>query len=110
MEEVKFEIGMQGAPRVSHTYIAKQADGIVAFFLEMHSKRCEIVCMGSDADGTPIVDIEAGEHGLHLDESKPKDSFTEVRFPDLKGWSVHSTGSGRYTIAICMIRNIDNGD
>ena len=109
IEEVKFEISMQGAPRMSHTYIAKQADGIVAFYLEMHSKRCEIVAMGSDADETPVIDISAGDHGLHLDESKPKDAITEVRFPDFKGWSIHSTSSGRYTIAICMIRNVDNG-
>ncbi|MBU9534604.1 hypothetical protein KTE49_29665 [Burkholderia multivorans] len=110
MKEIRFEISMQGAARVSHTYIARQAKGIVAFYLEMHSKRCEIIAMGSDADGTPVIDIEAGEYASHLDESNPKDSLTEIRFPDFKGWSVHSTASGRYTIAICMIRNMGHGD
>lgn len=103
--EVKLDISHQGAPVVNHAYIVAAAENVVALHIDLRSKRCEIWATGSDGDDVPTIDVFAGEHAMHLDETKKRDEPTEIRFPEYAGWNAHSASSGRYTVSVCLTRN-----
>ena len=104
---VELEISHQGAPIVNHTHMVRAASDVIAFHIDMQSKRCNVTCAGSDADNVPVVMISANEYSSNLDGTKNRNEMTEVRFPQYPGWSVHSTGSGRYTISVCLTKNLE---
>jgi hypothetical protein len=95
---------MQGAPVVNEAFIYKRSPEIVLIDVALHSKSCEIAAVGSNGD-VPIVDIQANEHTLHVDESKERGAITEIRFDDFDGWSVYSANTSRYTLRVCLTKN-----
>lgn len=100
--EVKFLIPVQGAPTVNGAWLLAKGEDVIAIEMDLHSKYCEVMATGGSEDG-PCIWLEANEHSLHLDESKSRDAFTEVVFPEYKGWNVWGYSTGRYTVAICLV-------
>ena len=105
IKEVKLHIKEHGAVRVNHAYIHCEAPEIACIYMDLHSKRvCEPMIGGSD-DGPPALYFHAGDDGIKLDESKPRDSLTVVEFPEYPGWSVFACdGPARYTVALTLVK------
>ena len=103
-KEVAIRVTEQGAVRVNAAHLHRAGNGIAAVYVDLHSKRAGLAWTGNGHDEAPSVTLEANEHTLHLDETKPRESTTTFEFPEYVGWRVFATdGPGRYTLAVCLI-------
>jgi len=102
-------IKQQGAPITSDNcaWIYEKGLRIAALFISMTSKYVNIggISGGSGNDDGPGIMIDANERSLHLDESKNRDEFTFITFPKFKNWSIIATGTGRYDLYICLVKD-----
>lgn len=99
-KDVRIEV-QEGAPLVNHAWL--HAKNMVAIYIDMRSKRCDVLTTGSDC-GIPMVMLWAGDDALHLDETKPRNMPTVISFPDYRGWDVFSAECSRYTLSVCLIK------
>ena len=94
----------QGAVRVNTAYVHREAPGIVCIYVDLHSKRVEPPMVVDSNDQAPVLYFTAGEHALHLDDSKPRDSMTIVELPEYLGWRVFACdGPARYTLSVVLV-------
>lgn len=93
----------QGAMVINHGYIYEHSENICAIAIDMKSKRGEVIGDGMD-NGIPSVIIGANEESLKLHKTKPKDSMTEIEFPNHKGFTVWSAQISKYTIRVCLVK------
>lgn len=91
----------RGAVSVNEAHIHREGPGVVAIYLDLNSKRADILCTGSN--GFPSVTLGANNETLHLDETKDPESLTEVEFTGYPGWRVFSADLARYTLAVCLV-------
>jgi hypothetical protein len=101
---VTLDIVSQGAPVVNDGYIHAAGADIVAIYIDLKSKRCEVVATGG-GDGIPSVWVGANEESLHLNQDADRASMTEIAFPEYDGWDVFSATCSRYTLAVCLTRS-----
>jgi hypothetical protein len=98
----KHEIVTQGAVRVNQGHVFIKHDDIVCVYIDLHSKRASV---NSTSSGSiPCVHLEAVEETLHVDESKPRELLTVLKFPEYAGWDIFSAKVSRYTLSICLIK------
>ena len=103
-QDVAIRITEQGCVRVNAAHLHRAGNGIVAVYVDLHSKRAVLSYTGSGYEDPPSVTLEADENTLHLDESKPRESTTTFDFPEYPGWRVFAAdGPGRYTLAVCLV-------
>src|SRR3990170_4797740 len=103
LKEVALRITEQGAVRVNAAHLHRASEGIAAVYVDLHSKRAALVCTGGGDGEVPSVTLEADEHTLHVDETKPRESLTTIEFADYVDWRVFAADTGRYTLAVCLI-------
>lgn len=100
----KIHIAQQGAIRVNAAQLYKERDEVVCIYVDLHSKRAEFIGSREGDDTAPSVYLGANEETLYLDESFPRESWTEIRFSDYIGWRIFATeGPSRYTLAVCLV-------
>lgn len=100
---VRIEVVIQGAPVVNHASLHFRGDNIAAIAIDLRSKYCEISGAGG-MDNLPTLGIAASERSLLLDESQPRDTETELAFPEFEGWQIWSAECSRYTAKVCLVR------
>lgn len=104
VDEVELDITTQGACEVDHSYMMASADNIVAFAIDMKTKRGEILATCAGSEGPGII-IGPNEDSLYLHPNKASDSLTEIHFPEYEdGWTVWASDYSRYTITVCLIK------
>lgn len=102
--ELEIKINQQGAPRVNAGAVYRSGADVVALEIDLHSKYCEVVATGGS--NAPQIFIGTNESSLHLDETKDRNESTAIEFPQFVGWSVWATTIGRYTLAVCLTRDM----
>ena len=103
-KNVTLRVSEQGAVRVNAAHVHREATGIVCIYVDLHSKRIETPMAGGGDNEPPCLYFTAGEHALHLDESKPRDSMTIVEFPEYVDWRVFACdGPARYTLGVVLV-------
>jgi len=102
LEQIKLEI-TPGEIIVNHGVYFKKTPEIILVHIDMSSKYVICDSSGSD-DEVPLIFLDADKNTLHTDK-KYKGEFTQVKFPEMKGWNIFSYNScGRYSIAITFVK------
>ena len=91
---VNFKILFQGDVKMSHDfgYMAVGNEDCVCFYIDPEG-RAEIEASSSDVNDCPTIYLAREDSTL----------YTELVFPDHKGWQFHSGGSGK-SIAVALVR------
>lgn len=98
------KVTRQGAMRVNAASIVRRGPQVLAVELDMRSKHGHFsYTITSEKEG-PTIGIDAVEESIHLHKRKDKEESTEVMFPTLVGWDVHSCTVTSYTARICFVR------
>lgn len=100
---IKINIIEQGAPNVNEAYIFCHDENMVALYVDMDSKYCEVSGITEDTDGNPAFFIASNEHSLYLSENDPEQE-TFISFPEFNDYTVFSCSAARYTIAVCLVK------
>lgn len=96
------EVTRQGTPRIGGGWFPKfDGDTCKAAVIDLSTKRCQVLCIGSD-DEVPNVTIATTEG---TPDYNSEDKSTEISFPELRGWSVHSVMCARYSLYICLTKD-----
>ena len=103
IQETTIRVAEQGAVRANAAHIYRRSYRIACVYLDLHSKWAVMDCTSSSDDGPPSIFLSADENTLHLDETHPRDKWTEVEFVDFVGWRVFASDSARYTVSVCLV-------
>lgn len=108
-KDVIFRVAQQGAPICNGAVICAEGKDVVAISIDMKSKYCNVDAI---IDSYQIA-IGADEHSLHLKEGidiktpeKYLEALTIVEFPRFKGWEIFCAHIARYTLRVCLIREV----
>jgi hypothetical protein len=93
----------RGAPKINAAYDAVRYKDVVVLDIDLASKYCEVLATGSGTDGLDIF-IQATDESLHLDETKPRDAWTKLSFPEFKGWEIACYTLSKYTLTVCFLK------
>ena len=107
---ITIEVRRQGAPivNVDNAHLHAGGGDCVAIYVDMRSKRCDIVTADADEDGIPTIYLQATDGSLHLDDTKGRDSFTIFALPEFKGWEFFvAEAGGRYTLRLVLTKGKD---
>lgn len=97
------EITKQGSPKIGGGWSSVfDGDTCKAAQIDLATKRCQVLCIGSDGDNVPNLRIVTTEGTPGYTED---DLSTELSFPSLKNWRVHSVMCARYTLYVCFAKN-----
>lgn len=104
---IEVEVSHQGGPMIEDmphsAHIMGFGENACAIAVNMKSKRCGISGVGWDPDGVPTVTLDPeGADNLKVGL---ENELTEIRFPQFKGWSTWCAQGGKYTTAVCLVRN-----
>lgn len=102
-EPVRVDVVSEGAVRVSHGYLYRRGDEIVAVCVDMESKYAECGGFSHADDEPPHVYLDATDDTLHVDADK-SGVATVVAFPEFVGWKVFLTKVARYTLSVILVR------
>ena len=103
-DEVQMNI-TQGAVVVNNAFVVLAHDDVALVCVDMKSKRAVLSSTFSTSGGAVGVSLMADEHTLRLDESKDRESFTDVEFPQFAGWRIFAVdGPARYTMSVVFTR------
>lgn len=108
-EHTKIEVEKRGAPVLTNyetATIIQRGEGIVALYIDLTSKHCELDASFGGNDGSVGICIGTTEHSLHLDETKDKDDLTLITFPEFKGWTFWCGNIARYTCSVCLVKEV----
>jgi hypothetical protein len=110
MKPVKIMVDVQGGPCVNEGWVIAQGDDLAAIEIDLLTKRCVVECTacipyGETGQLIPSVVIGADENTLHIDEDL-RDSPTHIVFPEYAGWRVWAADIARYTLSLCLIREV----
>lgn len=101
-----FTVIQQGAPVINGGCIIERSENLIAIEIDMKSKYCEVgLFTHEDPENVCGLMIGANEDSLNLKEGIDKDTYTEIKFPNFKGFSVFAANLGRYTLSVCLIRD-----
>lgn len=95
-----------GEVLVNHANVEALGLEVIAAYLDLQSKRAEILAICGSSDRGPGLMLRANEETLYIDEAR-KGEATTVYFPSLNGWDVHCAELSRYTAAICFTKRRD---
>lgn len=101
MGQTKITIVEQGAVQVNDAWVRRRGLNVVALDVDLRSKYCEpLMSCGTD------LWVHAGEHSLHLDETKDRHDATRIRFDAFPAdkWDMHAVQISRYTLEIVFVR------
>jgi len=103
-DDFPMRVTEQGAVRVNVSYVERDYGDCLLIYVDLHSKRANLLCIGSGDDCGPSMYLVADENSLHLDETKARDEPTCIEFHHHKGWSVFcANGTARYTFALTLL-------
>ncbi len=108
MKNIKIKVIQQGAPIVNTGWVVESGKNIVALYVDLKSKYCEVSSSFSGSNGDCGVSLKATERSLHLNEEVEKEDFTSIVFSDYKGWDVFAYYLGRYTLNVCLVKPKQN--
>jgi hypothetical protein len=100
------KIKQQGSPIFNSAALLCNHPDVAVIEIDMKSKYCDVELTGSDCckgSSIPLIVIAANDRSLHLHPRKDRNAWTEISFPAFDGFSVMATGSGRYTITVCLV-------
>lgn len=102
-DDIKINIITQGAPDVNCAYAVCRGENIIALYIDMHSKYCDV--SGTTTDNQcPALFITAYLRSLHLKNGVRPDKETYVSLPEFKGYEIFSYSVARYSIAVCLVK------
>ncbi len=104
MTDSPFVISLQGAAQANHGVVY---DGeLIAIYIDLKSKYCKVDTWGSD-DDVPMVMILVSEHTPehHILMGTQADDFTQIDFPDYRGWKVMMADCSKYTLRVVLSRD-----
>ncbi len=78
-------------------YIYQHGEDVIAIGIQTE-KRCELSSTGSD-DGVPLVMLD-------VRNSPPMLPGTTISLPQYKGWNIWSADISKYTVHLCLTRNV----
>ncbi len=107
-EAAKIKILTQGAILISHAYMYQEGENVCAIAVDMRTKRADIFSTGNDENNCPTISIEANECSQPLKKGIDRTMPTEISFPKYKDWNIWSAEVIKYTIHICLVKNIKN--
>ena len=99
LDDIEIIINRVGAPIVNYAYVFKASDDIVCIEVDMKSKYCEVIAIGSNS-----IWIGATANSLHLNEEISRNEATEIIFPTFEDWEIFTAVGERYTIRICFYK------
>lgn len=82
----------------SKPYLVMSGENVVAFYLDVTSIRTNrgyVDASSYTEEDFPTIYITDG--------SDEDDGYTEISFPDHKGWRFHSSSGGK-TLAMCLVK------
>lgn len=95
MTPTPIQITTQGVAVITQAFIRAQSETVAALMGNMQTKDCTVAAIGGD-DGVPMLAISApGYNGQ---------AWTEVIFPEWKGWEVWCAEIARYTLTLCLVK------
>ena len=104
-DEVQMKI-TQGAVVVNIAHVMLAHDDVALVHVDLKSKRAAMSGTFGSSDGAVGVSLMADENTTRLDESKDRDSFTEIEFPQFVGWNIFAVdGPSRYTLSVVFTRD-----
>ena len=100
MRETPIKIMHQGDPVLAHDtgYGVVGNDGVVCFYIDMHTKRCDVTA-SSNGDCGPEIFITMTEASP---DYKEDNDWTIIAFPEFKGFQLHAAMCSRYTISVAL--------
>lgn len=114
MDDIRYTeilVIQQGAIRVEHAYVQMDREDVALIVIDFASKYVEV-----DGDHhttvepggvVPVIEFIAGESTIKLDESKPRDSVTQVALMNYEGWQVFAVERrGRYTVNVALYKQL----
>lgn len=108
--EVELKITEQGPVIVNNACLRKESADIVCIDIDLRSKYAELIGTFSASTGAIGILLAADERTRHVDETKPRDGFTTVEFPEFTGddgWRVYASyGPARYSMGVVLIREV----
>lgn len=105
---VEIRVVTQGAVVVNDASIYRASKDIVCLYVDLASKRAELLMADAGGEDPPRIWLEASEDTLFLDPSHPRDAVTIVEFPEYPGWRVFATsGPGRYSLGVVLVAPVD---
>jgi hypothetical protein len=103
-DPVKIEILRQGGVIANHAAIRAVGENVVAIAVDMKTKRGEFSGdFGGFPEG-PGVTLSCVEGSLHFKEGL-QEVETWIAFPEFNEWTVWCCDYGKYTVAVCLIKN-----
>lgn len=98
------KVTTQGAPVPNQAYEYFRGRWVRLVEIDMQSKYCEVMATGGGPNG-PSVFLIAGTDSLHLDETKPRDAYTAIEFPEYKGWDIWTAEISRYSLRLVLTKD-----
>jgi hypothetical protein len=100
---IEIKVEKQGDPKVNQGFVIKAYPDLVAAHIDMKTKWCTIFCnvthYGRKKSNRYIgLVLESPEN------SKVKNRFTEISFPQFQDWEIFNSNLNRYTLSITFIR------
>jgi hypothetical protein len=87
--------------KLNDAILLREGDGIAAIEVDMRTKRADVGSFGSE-DGVPNLHLHANEYSLYTDTDHT--GWTDVAFPDYKGWDIFAASVSKYTLSVCLVR------
>lgn len=103
-DTIKYDILTQGAIEINQAYIHQRSETVVAIFIDMKTKRADILSVGCDDNNNPTIMLEANEESVFLKKDVEREKPTEISFPEFKNWDVWSVNVSKYTVFVCLVK------
>lgn len=106
---VEMMVVEQGAIQVNNARLFKFCDEIACVQIDLRSKYAEVfLCETMRAGGInqmPVIWLMTTDETLYIDETKDRDEFTRISFPEYCGWNIFvATRTGEYTVSVCLVK------
>ena len=107
---ISAEVVRQGSPvvNVDSIHVVVQHEDIVALYIDMHSKNCEILWhVTSDNDLEFAIAATPESHSLKEDVEIEAETEVAIRGLSPKdGWQFFSVFCARYTVKVVLVRRL----
>ena len=107
-----YQITQQGDARINSA--CENSCKVRLLTIDLKTKYCEVEYTGNTPDNIPVIGIGVSERTPIYDDASidtiadalEEAESTELIFPDLKGYRIHSTNISRYTLSICFVEEV----
>jgi hypothetical protein len=107
MKEI-YKISEQGIPIINDVWVVYQTKRVVLIEIDMESKYCKInTYLDTDEEVVPGILIYASLDDIKLSNIPTRNAeSTMVIFPRFAGYVYFSSSTSRYTVHICLIKEV----